>query len=58
MERSDAGMTVVFGVVAARPAWAQSGSDIPSSLAPPLAGYDYLKRDVMIPMRDGVNCTP
>jgi hypothetical protein len=49
-----AGMTVVFGVVAARPAWAQSGSDIPSSLAPPLAGYDYLKRDVMIPMRDGV----
>jgi hypothetical protein len=49
-----AGVTVILGVVAAQPVWAQAGSDIPSSFAPPQAGYDYVKRDVMIPMRDGV----
>ncbi|MGO9093623.1 MAG: CocE/NonD family hydrolase [Bryobacteraceae bacterium] len=49
-----AGMAAVFGVIAAQPVWAQAGSDIPSAFAPPLAGYDYVKRDVMIPMRDGV----
>jgi putative CocE/NonD family hydrolase len=48
------GVAAVLGVVAAQPAWAQAGSDIPKSFAPPLAGYDYAKRDVMIPMRDGV----
>jgi putative CocE/NonD family hydrolase len=28
--------------------------DIPKTFTPPLAGYDYVKREVMIPMRDGV----
>jgi putative CocE/NonD family hydrolase len=30
------------------------GSDIPASFTVPSAGYDYVKREVMIPMRDGV----
>jgi len=29
-------------------------NDIPKTFATPTAGYDYVKRDVMIPMRDGV----
>jgi len=28
--------------------------DIPDRFDPPMASYDYVKRDVMIPMRDGV----
>ena len=32
----------------------QVGSDIPAKWQEPRAGYDYTKRDVMIPMRDGV----
>ncbi len=32
----------------------QTGSDIPSKWEEPHPGYDYEKRDVMIPMRDGV----
>ncbi len=32
----------------------QSGGDIPTSFTVPTAGYDYVKREVMIPMRDGV----
>jgi putative CocE/NonD family hydrolase len=31
-----------------------AGSDIPNTFAVPLAEYDYLKREVMIPMRDGI----
>lgn len=31
-----------------------SGSDIPKHFAAPTADYDYVKREVMIPMRDGV----
>ncbi len=31
----------------------QQSSDIPKTFVPN-AGYDYVKRDVMIPMRDGV----
>ena len=30
------------------------GSDIPSTFTVPTTGYDYVKREVMIPMRDGV----
>ena len=30
-----------------------AGSDIPRTFTVPLAEYDYLKREVMIPMRDG-----
>ena len=29
-------------------------SDTPSAFAPPLSGYDFVRREVMIPMRDGV----
>ncbi|MHC1480180.1 CocE/NonD family hydrolase [Frateuria aurantia] len=32
----------------------QTGSDIPAHWAAPQTGYNYVKRDVMIPMRDGV----
>ena len=31
-----------------------AGSDIPSTFTVPLTGYDYVRREVMIPMRDGV----
>ncbi len=31
-----------------------SGGDIPAKYAPPTVANDYVKRDVMIPMRDGV----
>src|SRR5690349_185719 len=34
-------------------AWGQQ-ADIPKSFTPPTADYDYVKREVMIPMRDGV----
>jgi uncharacterized protein len=32
----------------------QGGNDIPANFTAPLTGYDYVKREVMIPMRDGV----
>jgi uncharacterized protein len=32
----------------------ESGSDIPKSFTLSVSGYDFIKRDVMIPMRDGV----
>jgi putative CocE/NonD family hydrolase len=32
----------------------QGGSDIPKTFTVPTAGYDYVKREAMIPMRDGV----
>src|SRR5579859_5704834 len=31
-----------------------AGSDIPSTFAVPLTGYDYVRHEAMIPMRDGV----
>src|SRR5260370_23621008 len=31
-----------------------TANDIPKAFAVPVAGYDYVKREVMIPMRDGV----
>ncbi|HKE22246.1 MAG TPA: CocE/NonD family hydrolase [Bryobacteraceae bacterium] len=36
------------------PAVPQQGSDIPNSFHPPTDRHDYVKRQVMIPMRDGV----
>ena len=36
------------------PAPAQSSSDIPKSFTAPTSHYDYVRREVMIPMRDGV----
>ena len=32
----------------------QQSSDIPKTFTAPIAGYDYVRREVMIPMRDGV----
>src|SRR5215469_15369583 len=46
--------TVLIGVVRAICAQAQQGGDIPKAFTIPETGYDYVKRDVMIPMRDGV----
>ncbi|HSM77992.1 MAG TPA: CocE/NonD family hydrolase, partial [Bryobacteraceae bacterium] len=50
---------LVFAIVLAaslRPAGAapQGKSDIPEKFSPPLTDYDYVRREVMIPMRDGV----
>jgi len=36
------------------PMFAPPGGDIPAKFAYPLESYDYVKREVMIPMRDGV----
>jgi putative CocE/NonD family hydrolase len=36
------------------PEMIQTGSDIPADWKPPQGDFDYTKRDVMIPMRDGV----
>ena len=33
-------------------------SDIPKAFTAPTAAQDYVKREAMIPMRDGVSCTP
>src|ERR1700746_2891772 len=33
---------------------ASGGGDIPKAFTAPAADYDYVKREVMIPMRDGV----
>ena len=43
------GAVAALGVLAAP----QQG-DIPKTFAPPVAGYDYVRREAMIPMRDGV----
>ncbi|UVO50268.1 CocE/NonD family hydrolase [Sphingomonas sp. SUN019] len=43
----------VSGPVAAQQASALAG-DIPAKFTPPTDAYDYVKREVMIPMRDGV----
>ena len=46
--------------LAVSPAWSQNsdmvqtGSDIPAKWQKPETAYDYVKREVMIPMRDGV----
>ncbi|MGA2328717.1 MAG: CocE/NonD family hydrolase [Bryobacteraceae bacterium] len=53
------GALAALGAVATQPVFAapqqvENGSDIPKTFAVPLAGYDYVRREVMIPMRDGV----
>jgi putative CocE/NonD family hydrolase len=45
---------LAFCLLAACCAFAQDSGDIPRSFRVPLKDYDYVKRDVMIPMRDGV----
>ena len=49
--RAKAALLAAMTVVAAR---AQNGGDIPKTFTIPDTGYDYVKRDVMVPMRDGV----
>ena len=52
-------LAATAALVALTPAFAQdqatqsSGGDIPKSFTPPEAGRDYVKREAMIPMRDG-----
>src|SRR6201998_3574770 len=44
--------------IAGLPVYAQTNPmtpDIPANFTPPETGYDYVKRVVMVPMRDGVN---
>src|SRR5438477_11245508 len=46
---------VLLALVAAAAGLAQqAGGDIPKTFEAPTSAYDYVKRDVMIPMRDGV----
>jgi len=45
---------VLLGVMGIFLAHAQSGGDIPKTFTIPETSFDYVKRDVMIPMRDGV----
>jgi putative CocE/NonD family hydrolase len=50
---------LAFGLVAAAPPpvtpdMVQTGTDIPTKWEQPQGNFDYVKRDVMIPMRDGV----
>ncbi len=48
-------LLAVFGAVPNAGQERSSGAgDIPKTFSAPLAGYDYVKREVMIPMRDGV----
>jgi putative CocE/NonD family hydrolase len=52
-----ASLLAVLGSIPAGPPLAaqpQAASDIPKTYTVPTAGYDYVKREVMIPMRDGV----
>src|SRR6516165_10239034 len=46
--------TILIGVVKVIFAQAQQGSDIPKTFTVPETRYDYVKREVMIPMRDSV----
>src|SRR6266851_102326 len=54
------GMASLFVSLAVSPAWSQNsdmvqtGSDIPAKWQKPETDYDYVKREMMIPMRDGV----
>jgi uncharacterized protein len=54
--RTTAITAIIWGALLAHPgpAPAQPASDIPKSFTVPSAGYDYVRREVMIPMRDGV----
>src|SRR3954452_21598215 len=45
---------LIAGLCFLLPLAAAPDSDIPKTFAEPTAEYDYVKREVMIPMRDGV----
>src|ERR1044071_3824566 len=44
----------LFFLICATPALPQQTPDIPKTFTRPTTEYDYVKREVMIPMRDGV----
>jgi uncharacterized protein len=44
----------LLAILCAAAGAAQDTSDIPKTFAPPTEPLDYVKRDIMIPMRDGV----
>jgi putative CocE/NonD family hydrolase len=58
--RKSVAFASLFVSLTASAAWSQNGdmvqtgSDIPAKWQKPEADYDYVKREVMIPMRDGV----
>jgi putative CocE/NonD family hydrolase len=54
IERKTAKLTLGLLAALALAAAPQAGSDIPKSFAFPQTDYDYVKREAMIPMRDGV----
>ena len=45
--------SIAFTTVASAQVTAPVGGDIPAKFVPPTAARDYVKREVMIPMRDG-----
>jgi putative CocE/NonD family hydrolase len=45
---------ILLAIMTATAVQAQQGGDIPKTFTHPDTSYDYVKRDVMIPMRDGV----
>src|ERR1700704_4642484 len=47
-------LACLLAALAGSAAMAQGTNDIPKTFTAPVAGYDYVKREVMIPMRDGV----
>ena len=62
MEKTSYAAALLGALLCAQPAWTQSPaaqypdfpSETPATLDRPAAGFDYLRREVMIPMRDGV----
>jgi hypothetical protein len=48
-----ASLTVLASAAAAQQGTAPAGGDIPAAFKPPTEARDYVKREVMIPMRDG-----
>jgi putative CocE/NonD family hydrolase len=45
---------VAMQPISAAPQRQTGGNDIPKTFTAPVAGYDYVKREAMVPMRDGV----
>src|SRR5277367_3344594 len=62
MGKTSYAAALLCALLCAQPAWTQAPaaqypdfpSETPATLARPAAGFDYLRREVMIPMRDGV----
>jgi uncharacterized protein len=62
MKKTSYAAALLSALLFAQPAWTQAPaaqypdfpSETPATLERPAAGFDYLRREVMIPMRDGV----